>query len=121
MINANPALPVRAVVKPRTVLFKLIWIHHMASAVRVNANRDPPVRVADKPRTVLSELDCHHRMLFVVTGSAKLVYAMIIVVKIMTVFLDYIATEAIALLVTYRHTRAPTPNPSVTNLTPRNK
>ena len=59
----------------------------MLFVVMVDANRDPPDRVAEPPATVL----CHQDwiMLFVVKGSANVVYAGIIVAKTVIVFHHY--------------------------------
>ena len=53
---------------------------------RNNVNQENPVRVAESTVTALSQQDWSIR--FVVKGSVKLVYALIIVVTIVTVFQD---------------------------------
>ena len=58
----------------------------MPSVVRNNVNQENPVRVAESTVTALSQQDWSIR--FVVKGSVKLVYALIIVVTIVTVFQD---------------------------------
>ena len=87
MDGVNQEHPDRAAEPPATVLCRQDWSR--PSVVMVNVNQEPPDRFAESPVTVLSETIWFHRMPFVVTGSANAVYAMIIVVKTVTVLTDY--------------------------------
>ena len=83
MVHVNQEHLDRIAEAPVTVLSQQDWI--ILFVVMVDVNREHPVRVAEPPATVLSEMIWIHRMLFVVKGSANVVYAVIIVVKIVTV------------------------------------
>ena len=83
MDGVNQEHPDRAAEPPATVLCRQDWI--MLFVVMDGVNREHPGRAAEPPATVLSGTSWIHRMPFVVKGSANVVYAVIIVVKIVTV------------------------------------